>query len=110
MAVPAIELLERSGCRLLVLDRDGSRTGLRLPAGSLRALRGLAMLAGLMPAIRRRRRGSGHPRGERHLRSFSCLPAGGRGSVAAAAAGARTPTDAGLALGRDGVPAAAPGG
>jgi asparagine synthase (glutamine-hydrolysing) len=37
------------------------------------ALRGVSMLAGLMPAIRRSRRGSGHPRDERYLRSFSCL-------------------------------------
>ncbi len=34
MAVLAVELLERSGCRTLVLDRDGLRTGPSLPAGS----------------------------------------------------------------------------
>jgi hypothetical protein len=90
----------------------GLRSGPPLPAGSLRALalRGIAMLAGLMPAIGRRRRGWGYSRDERDLRSFSCLPAGGRGGAAAAAAGAWTPADAGLALGRDGAPAAAPGG
>jgi hypothetical protein len=111
VAVPEIELLERSGCRTLVLDRDGLRTGPPLPTGSQRALtlRGMAMLAGLMPPIRWRRRGSGHPREERYLRSFSCLPAGGRGGLAEAAAGERTPADAGLALGREGAPAASGG-